>query len=37
MMGVVRHAVKQWRQVATRQKISKAEQEKMALAFQREG
>jgi len=35
MTGVVRHAVKQWRQVATRQKISKAEQEKMALAFQR--
>lgn len=37
MIVGVRHAVKQWRQVATRQKISKAEQEKMALAFQRQG
>ena len=35
MMDMIRHAVKQWRQVATRQKISKAEQEKMALSFQR--
>jgi serine/threonine-protein kinase HipA len=35
MMGMIRHAVKQWRQVATRQKISKAEQEKMVLSFQR--
>jgi serine/threonine-protein kinase HipA len=37
MMGMIRHAVKQWRLVATRQKIPKAEQEKMALAFQRAG
>jgi serine/threonine-protein kinase HipA len=35
MMGTVRHVVKQWRNVATRQKLSKAEQEKMALSFQR--
>jgi len=35
MMGAVRRAVKQWRHVATRQKLSKAEQEKMSLAFSR--
>ena len=35
MMSTVRRAVKQWRQVATRQKLSKAEQEKMSLSFQR--
>ena len=35
MMGAVRRAVKQWRHVATRQKLSKAEQEKMSLAFLR--
>jgi len=33
IMGTVRHAVKQWRHVATGQKLSKAEQEKMSLAF----
>jgi hypothetical protein len=32
-MGAVRRAVKQWRHVATCQKLSKAEQEKMSLAF----
>jgi len=37
LLEVVCHAVKQWRQVATRQKISKMEQEKMALAFQQAG
>jgi len=35
MMGTVRRAVKQWRQAAARQKLSKAEQDKMSLAFQR--
>lgn len=35
MMGAVRRAVKQWRHVATRLKLSKAEQEKMSLAFSR--
>jgi serine/threonine-protein kinase HipA len=34
MLDGVRHAVKQWRHVACRHKISKTEQEKMSLAFQ---
>lgn len=35
IMGAVRQAVKQWRHVATRHKLSKAEQERMSLSFQR--
>jgi len=35
MMRAVRQAVKQWRHVANRQQLSKAEQEKMSLAFSR--
>ncbi len=34
VMSAVRLAVRQWRHVATRQGLSKAEQEKMSLSFQ---
>jgi len=37
MMDVIQCAAKRWQQVATRQRISKAEQEKMSLAFQHSG